>query len=261
MKVLSQAAHHAFQSVALPLTLIVVWWVASGDSTSVYFPPLRDIIQAFWDNWVFERFRSDVEPSLIRFAMGLAIAIVAGVAAGVVLGLSPRARRDLLPVTEFLRATPFAALVPVALVLLGPGANMEISLIAFASWWPVLVSTADGVRGVDPLLVESARVYSVSRSRLIFRVILPAALPRIFAGIRIAVAIAVAATVIANMYASNAGLGFFVIDAQSRFDVRDTWSGVLMIGLVGLVANLAFLSVQRRALAWHSGWRSAGERI
>lgn len=261
MRVLARSLLHALQSIALPLTLIAVWWVVSSDSTSVYFPPLRDIIQTFWDNWFFERFRSDVEPSLIRFTVGLSIAIVAGVASGIVLGLSPRARRDLLPVTEFLRATPFAALVPVALVLLGPGANMEISLIAFASWWPVLVSTADGVRGVDPLLVETARVYGVSRPRLIFRVTVPAALPRIFAGIRIAVAIAVAAAVIANMYASNAGLGFFVIDAQSRFDVRDTWSGVLMIGLVGLVANLVFLSVQRRALAWHAGWRSAGEGI
>jgi sulfonate transport system permease protein len=134
---------------------------------------------------------------------------------------------------------------------------MEIALIAFASIWPILLNTADGIRGVDPVLLDSARVYGASRLRLVFGVALPAALPRTFAGIRVAVALAVAATVIANMFASNAGLGFFVVNAQAQFNVRDTWSGVLIIGLLGLVANGIFLIAEHEVLGWYRGWRGS----
>ncbi len=244
-------------ALILPVGLFVAWWLATAHSTSVFYPPLEQILHRFRENWLFARDRRDLEPSVIHFVAGLAIAVVAGIGVGILLGLSRRARRNLSPITEFLRATPFAALVPVGLVLFGPGATMEISLIAFASWWPILLNTADGIRAVDPVLLDSARVYGASRRRRIFSVALPAAMPRVFAGIRIAVAIAIAATVIANMFASNAGLGFFVIDAQGRFDVRDTWTGVLIIGLLGLVANGLFLLVERRMLYWYRGWRAS----
>jgi sulfonate transport system permease protein len=245
------------QALLPPIALFVLWWIATAHSTNIFYPPLDQILHRFRQDWLFARDRRDLEPSVVHFVAGLAIAVVAGVLVGIALGLSKRARRNLSPITEFLRATPFAALVPVGLVLFGPGATMEISLIAFASWWPVLLSTADGIRAVDPVLLDSARVYGVSPLRRIFRVALPAAAPRVFAGVRIAVAIAIAATVIANMFASNAGLGFFVVDAQGRFDVRDTWAGVLIIGILGLRANGAFLLIERRLLYWYRGWRAS----
>jgi sulfonate transport system permease protein len=245
------------QGLVLPVALIALWWVVSDHSTSTFFPPLREIVKAFRQTWLFADVRTDLVPSVIHFVAGLALAVVLGVLCGIPLGLSSRARRNLSPITEFSRGIPFAALVPVGLVLFGPGALMEISLIAFASIWPVLLNTADGIMGVDPVLLESARVYGASPLRLVFGVALPAAMPRTFAGIRIAVALAVAATVIANMFASNAGLGFFVVQAQDEFNVLGTWSGVLVIGLLGLAANGVFLIVEHRALGWYRGWRQS----
>lgn len=245
------------QALVLPIALFVGWWLATAHSHSAFYPPLSQILHRFRENWLFTRDRRDLEPSVVHFVVGLVIAIVAGVLVGILLGLSRRARQNLSPITEFLRATPFAALVPVGLVLFGPGRTMEISLIAFASWWPILLNTADGIRAVDPILLDSARVYGVSRWRRIVEVALPAATPRIFAGIRIAVAIGIAATVIANMFASNAGLGFFIVDAQGRFDARDTWTGVLIIGLLGLVSNGVFMLVERRMLYWYRGWHAS----
>jgi len=245
------------QGLVLPIALIVLWWVLTEHSHSTFFPPLREIVQSFRRDWLFADDRTDLEPSVVHFIGGLALAIVVGVLGGVLLGSSPRARRNLAPITEFARGIPFAALVPVALVLFGPGASMEIAMIAFASVWPILLNTADGIRAVDPVLIESARVYGASPLRRTFGVTLPAAMPRTFAGIRIAVAIAIAAAVIANMFASNAGLGFFVVNAQAQFNVRDTWSGVLIIGLLGLVANGIFLVAERRMLGWYRGWRGS----
>lgn len=253
---LAQASQVA-QVIALPIAVFVVWWLLTRHSTSVFFPPLQDILHQFKHDWLFRRVRSDLEPTVVRFVVGLLIAIVVGVGLGILLGLSPRARRDVSPVTELLRSTPITALVPVALILLGTGFAMETSLVVFGCVWPILLSTADGIRGTDPLLMDTARVYGVPRMNRVFGVALPAAMPRVFSGIRIAVAVGIAAAVIANMFASNAGLGFFVIDAQSRFDVKATWSGVLVIGVVGMLANLVFGLIERHYLRWYRGWRSA----
>jgi sulfonate transport system permease protein len=243
------------QGLALPILLIAVWWLVTEHSKSTFFPPLREIVDTFRQTWLFKDVKTELAPTAYHFAAGLAVAVFLGVLGGIPLGLSSRARRDLSPITEFSRGVPFAALVPIGLVLFGPGAKMEITLIAFASVWPVMLNTADGIRGVDPVLLDSARVYGASGRRLVFGVALPAAMPRIFAGIRIAVALAVAGAVIANMFASNAGLGYFVVQAQSDYNILGTWSGVLVIGLLGLAANGVFLLAEHRALGWYRGWR------
>lgn len=244
--------------LVVPATLVTLWYILSDDSHSIYFPPLRKLVETFVDVWFFEHFEGDLLPSVQRFFIGFALASVAGIAGGIVLGLSPRLRRDLFPITEYLRATPVVALIPIALVLFGLGANYEIALAAFGAWWPVLVSTTAGVRGVDPTMQETARVYGLSPRRRIWNLTLPAAMPAIFAGLRIAVSTAIAVVLVANMYASSSGLGFFVINAQLSFHVADTWAGLFIMGVLGLVANGLIVLVQMRVLAWHRGWRTAG---
>jgi ABC-type nitrate/sulfonate/bicarbonate transport system permease component len=230
---------------AVPIVLIALWWVLSAHSTSPYFLPLKDILNAFVQTWKGSNLTTDLLPSVLRFLVGFAIALLAGISIGLLLGLSSRARRDLSPLTEFARALPIAALVPVGLVILGPGATMETALIAFGS--------------VDPVLLDTARAYGLSGRQRIRMVILPAALPQIAAGARIGIGIGIATMVIANIFGATSGLGYFVIQAQQSFDVRGTWAGLLMIGLIGVLANGLFLIVQHRLLAWHRGWRGSTE--
>ncbi len=252
-----QRLAYASQALVLPLALIALWWWLTADSESIYFPPLGDILDRFVEIWFGEGFADDLVPSVLRLVVGYAIAIAIGVGAGIVLGLFARARRDLQPMTEFFRATPVAGLVPLALILLGPTAKMEVALIAFASVWPVLVATADGVRGTDPMRLETARVYGLSRAQQIRTITLPAALPQIFAGLRIGIALAVTVMVFANMFGQASGIGFFVIDTQQSFDVQGTWAGLIMIGLVGCAATLLLVLVQHYVLRWHRGWRAS----
>jgi sulfonate transport system permease protein len=241
--------------LALPAVVFVAWWFLSADSTSPYFPPLSQSMEQFVEAWFFDRFFSDLVPSIWRFVSGLALGTTAGLVLGTLMGLQPRLRRDLAPITEFVRAIPTAGLVPVALLLFGAGYRMETLLIAAAVFFPILVSTTDGVRGVDPVNIEVARCYGLSPSQRLWRVIVPAATPQILAGARIALSIGLAAMVIANMIASNSGLGFFIIDAKTRFNLSAMWAGLIMIGVLGYLANAAFLMLQRRLLAWHRGWR------
>ena len=239
--------------VSVPILVLVAWWIWSSGSTTYYYPPLSDILDTFKDTWVFERVGSDVVPSLLRMGAGYAIAIIAGVGVGMLLGLSPRSRRAAAPIIEFLRAIPPPALLPFAILVIGVGTSMKVFIIAFVCVWPILLNTLDGVGGVDPTLRDTTRVYGISNRDRVLRVMLPAAGPQIFAGMRTSLSLALILMVISEMVASTNGIGYFVLQSQRSFDIPEMWSGILLIGIIGYFLNAVFLLIERRVLRWHRG--------
>jgi ABC-type nitrate/sulfonate/bicarbonate transport system permease component len=240
----------------LPITLVVLWWYLSENSSSPFFPPLREILQVFADTWVFERFGTDVVPSLTRFLEGFAVAVVLGVSIGLVLGLLPLARRATAPTIDFLRSIPAVALVSVFIVLLGFGDIAKVTAIAFAAFFPILLNTIDGVRGVDPVQLDLARAYKVRRHQKIVKIVLPAASPQIFAGLRISLAVALLVMAFSEMFAGTNGVGFFILFTQDTFRIPEMWSGIVLLGIMGYVVNLIFVLFERRIMRWHRGWRA-----
>jgi ABC-type nitrate/sulfonate/bicarbonate transport system permease component len=235
----------------VPLALLALWALWSASSDTFYYPPLTEILETFNETWVFERVGGDVVPSLLRLGAGYVIAVVAAVALGVPLGLNATARRAASPIVEFLRAIPPPALLPLAIVVVGVGNSMKVLIIAFVCLWPVLLNTIDGIRGIDPTLNDTARVYGLPR-----RAILPAAAPQVFAGMRTSLSLAVIMMVISEMVASTNGIGFFVLQSQRSFAIPEMWSGILLLGILGYVLNLLFTGVEHRVLAWHRGAHS-----
>jgi ABC-type nitrate/sulfonate/bicarbonate transport system permease component len=238
----------AVLEVIVPIALLVLWGVWSANTDTFYYPPLTEILETFNETWVFERFGSDVVPSLLRLGAGYAIAVVVAVAIGIPLGLNATARRAASPIVEFLRAIPPPALLPLAIVVVGVGNTMKVLIIAFVCLWPILLNTIDGIRGIDPTLNDTVRVYRVPR-----RATLPAAAPQIFAGMRTSLSLAVIMMVISEMVASTNGIGFFVLQSQRSFAIPEMWSGIVLLGIVGYALNLLFTAVERRVLAWHRG--------
>jgi ABC-type nitrate/sulfonate/bicarbonate transport system permease component len=243
--------------IGVPILLLVLWAVLSSGSQTYYFPPLTDILTTFKDTWLFERVGSDVAPSLERMFAGFFIAAVIAVAAGLLLGASPRARRAFAPIIEFLRAIPPPALLPFAILVIGVGSSMKIFIIAFVCLWPILLNTIDGVTGVDPTLRETARVYGISRRETLRRVMLPAATPQIFAGLRTSLSLALILMVISEMVASTNGIGYFVLQSQRTFAIPEMWSGIILLGLLGYLFNGVFVLIEKRVLRWHRGARAS----
>jgi ABC-type nitrate/sulfonate/bicarbonate transport system permease component len=243
--------------VAIPILLLVLWGVLSAGSKTYYFPPLTDIFTAFKDNWLFSRVGSDVVPSLSRMAAGFVIAVVLGVGLGLLLGLSRRARLAADPIVEFLRAIPPPALLPFAILVLGVGNDMKIFIIALVCLFPVLLNTIDGVAGVDPTLKDTTQVYGIPPRDRLWRVMLPAASPQIFAGMRISLSLALILMVISEMVASTNGIGYFVLQSQRTFAIPEMWSGIFLLGILGYVFNAGFMLVERRVLRWHRGARAS----
>jgi ABC-type nitrate/sulfonate/bicarbonate transport system permease component len=243
----------------VPIAVIALWAVASANSESFYFPPLSDILDAFAATWLFERVSSDVVPSLLRLGAGYLLATAIAVPVGLLLGLSTVARRTTAPVVEFVRAIPPPALLPFGIVAFGVGDNMKIITIALVCLFPIMLNVIDGVRGVDDGLIETSRAYSITRRDRLLNVIVPAASPQIFAGMRTALSLAVIMMVITEMVASTNGIGYFVLQAQRTFAIPEMWSGIILLGLVGYLLNIAFVIVERRVLRWHRGARAGAQ--
>jgi ABC-type nitrate/sulfonate/bicarbonate transport system permease component len=243
--------------ITVPIAVLVAWGLWSAGSTDFYFPPLTDILSTFADTWLFERVGSDVVPSLTRMFMGFGVAVALAVPLGLLIGLSRRARRVADPIVEFLRAVPPPALLPFGILVLGVGTSMKVFIIAFVCLWPVLLNTVDGIRSVDPTQRETASAYRIPARDRIMRVALPAASPQIFAGMRTSLSLALIMMVISEMVASTNGIGYFVLESQRTFAIPEMWSGILLLGILGYVLNLAFALAERRVLRWHRGARAS----
>ncbi|HWU61272.1 MAG TPA: ABC transporter permease [Ensifer sp.] len=239
------------RSIWLPVCLLLLWLVVSNGSTSIYFPPLADIGATL----VRELFVGDLGRNLLlslyNLAVGLVIAIVLGVAFGLIIGRAEKFRRVVSPTLNFLRAVPPAAIVPIIIIALGVGAAPKIFVIALGCFWPILLNTIDGVRGTSPALLETARAYRIPSHLFVFRVSLPAALPQIMAGIRVALAVGLVLMVISEFFGADAGIGFYITDASTRFAIQETWAGTLLVGVMGYVLSSLFLQIERRLLYWY----------
>jgi ABC-type nitrate/sulfonate/bicarbonate transport system permease component len=243
--------------VLVPLLLITVWYVASAGSASLYYPPLADILERFGAVWLGPGFVRDALPSLGRMALGYMIAAVAGIAVGVTLGLSSLARTLLGPSVEFLRALPAVLLIPFGLIVFSDDLTLKVFVIALGCSFPVVLNTVDGVRSVEPLLIDVTRSFRLGPVERVWRIVLPSAAPQIFAGLRAALSLALILMVVSEMVASTNGIGYSILQAQRRFATTDMWAGIILLGLLGYLINVVLVLVERRVLAWHRGFRAS----
>ncbi|SFI72121.1 MULTISPECIES: ABC transporter permease [Microbacterium] len=241
--------------VALPAILIAIWWIATLNNTSYLVPTPGGLITAFFDTWFGDRFWDDMVPSIARLFGGIAGAIIVGVGLGLLIGSFRTLRQLLEPLLEFFRAIPPPVLVPLLGLILGISDQMKITVIIFGSVWPILLNTIEGVRATDEVQRDTARSYRLTRPHRLRYLILPAAAPQIMAGIRQSLSIALILMVISEMTYSSSGLGFAIIQFQRNFAIPQMWSGILVLGLIGLALSLVFQLVERRVLAWYNGLR------
>ena len=243
--------------IAVPIAIVVGWQLWAASAHSVKFPRPTTIAVEFRKLWLFADFDKHVVPSLERIGLGFSIAVVLGVALGVPLGLSHWARKAAMPHIEIWRAMPPPALLPISIVLLHSiGNTQKVAFIAFFCLFPVLLNTIDGVRGVDRTLLETARSYGISGFARIRHVVLPAASPQIFAGMRTSMALAVITMVLSEYFSSTSGVGYVLLISKNTFQLGPMWAAIVLIGLLGYLANAIFVLVERRVLAWHRGWRA-----
>ena len=244
--------------IAVPVALLLAWQAWTVHAQSQFFPRLSTILVEFREMWLFSQFGTHVVPSLERIALGFGIAVVVGIAIGIPLGLSRWGRLAAMPHIELWRAMPPPALLPISVVLLHSIGNVQkVSFIAFFCVFPILLNTIDGVRAIDPTLVDTSRSYGIRGLERIRRIVLPAAMPQIAAGMRNSLALAVIIMVVAEYFSSTSGVGYVLLISKNTFEMGPMWATILLIGALGYLLSLLFALFERRLLAWHRGWRAA----
>lgn len=243
--------------LGLPVVLLILWWVASEDADSFFFPPLREILGVFGPTWFEGRMGSDVLPSVGRLLAGYGLALVLGVGLGMAIGLSRNLRAFTEPVLEFFRAIPPPVLVPILMLFLGIGDAMKIVVVAAGAVWPILLNTVEGVRAVDEVLRDTSTIYRMGRVRQLRTLVLRGASPQIVTGARQALSIAIILMVISEMFAASEGLGFMIVSFQRSFALPQMWTGIILLGLVGVVLSVIFRLIERPVLFWYRGLRQS----
>lgn len=237
--------------------LVWLWALAVNMSGTTVFPSpgavVRGTLQLI-ERGVLWRYISD---SLRRVAIGYLLAVATGIPTGLLLGWYPTAGQIVNPVIQMLRPISPIAWIPVAIVLFGVGDLASVYLIFLASFFPIVVSTMNGVRNVPAMYRQAGRNFGLSPAKLLGRVVLPAALPQMLVGLRIALGIAWLVVVAAEMIAADSGLGYLVIDSRNagkRYDL--VVAAMLLIGLIGLALDIGFRRAERlKAIRW--GFRDA----
>ena len=254
---IKEAVLHTRLSGALLLaTLILLWEVLprSGLLYARYFPPFSTIIAALFEDIRSAEVLRQTAVTVSRALIGYFFAIIIGVTLGTLAGTT-RWVSDLLEITvEFLRPMPSVALVPIAILLFGTSDSYNISIITFGCTWPIFVNTFEGTRSIDTQWMDTARVYGVTQGEMLWKVVVPGALPYIVSGLRVSLANSIIIVTVTEMLASSKGLGFFLMENYNAYRVPQMYAGIITIGLVGYCLNRLFLGVEGRFMAWHKGW-------
>ncbi|MEV3960462.1 ABC transporter permease [Nocardia sp. NPDC050193] len=238
-------------SVAI-LAFLALWEVAPrvGLVDKVFLPPFTEVAGTFFELIGNGQLWEHVSASLSRALTGFVIAVAIAVPLGVVIAWYRPVADFLNPVLELFRNTAALALLPVFILVLGIGETSKVALVIYACTFPILLNTISGVRTVDPLLVKSARSLGFSQIALVYKVVLPAAVPTIFTGLRMAAASSILVLIAAEMVGAKAGLGYLITAAQLNFQIPDMYAGIIAIALVGLIFNAILVFVERRLSSW-----------
>jgi ABC-type nitrate/sulfonate/bicarbonate transport system permease component len=223
-----------------------------------YFPPATRIVGALGGELSDGAFWSALGDTLAGWSLGLSLAVVLGIAAGVLIAVIPHLREATASTIEFLRPIPSVALVPLAVLLYGAQLRSTLLLVVYASFWQILVQVLYGVRDIDPVADETARCYGLGRWARIRHVLWPSTLPYLMTGLRLAAAVALILAVTAELVIGAPGLGARIAVAQTSQAVPQMYALVTVTGLLGLLVNVGTRAVERRVLAWHQSVRGEG---
>jgi taurine transport system permease protein len=245
-------------------TLIAFWALATspgGFISPVRFPAPPDVwtalVQISTRGFGGATLPVHIVASVARVVEGFLVAASTGTALGLAMGLKPRFAAFINPVFQLIRPIPPLAWIPLAILWLGLGNSAKILVIWFAAFVPAVINTETGVRDIPGHLIEAARMLGTPRWRLLWKIIIPAALPTVFTGLRLSLQASWTTLVAAELVGSFYGLGHVLNEAQQDIYPGMIFVGMAGVGVFGWLTTLALSAVEGRVLVWHPSMRES----
>ena len=183
---------------------------------------------------------------------GFSLAVFFGLLFGVVMGLFARVDRFFAGIFNAIRVIPPLAWIPIIILWFGIGEASKVIIIFKGAFFPILLNTIQGIEGVPKGYLEVSKLMGVSKKKVLFNVIFPAALPSIFVGLRLGLGAAWMAVVAAELIASKSGLGYRITQGRELSEPDVMVLGMVMIGLIGVAMDFILKFIQKRALSWQT---------
>jgi NitT/TauT family transport system permease protein/sulfonate transport system permease protein len=234
----------------------VVELVARFGDSPAYLPPPTTILGALISGLVSGEIAGQAGITLLSYTGSVIVATFLGVFVGILMGAFSPFYNAIKVIVEFLRPVPTVSFLPLAILLFGLGYAMRAAVTIYAAFWPLLISTFYGVRSADPIMIETARNFGLSRRQVLQRVVLPSAVPNIATGFRISAIIALSLTITAELVAGNSGLGHFIAEMERAARYPEMYAGILLAGVIGYYLNLSFRAIEKQLLFWSPSYRN-----
>jgi NitT/TauT family transport system permease protein len=239
----------------MPLALLLAAWHAASSMGLLQrrvLPPFLDVMAALGGLIGSGEIVPHTLASLARAGTGFLVALVLGITLGLSMARIRAVERFVEPILLLVYPVPKPALIPLFMIWLGIGDFSKITVIALACLVPVVIASFNGARSVDEMLLWSARARGTSERALLWRVVLPAALPQIAAGVRTAIAVAIIVLVSSEFISSEAGLGYLIFSYGGVGADDAMLAVVIYLALLGYLLDRLYVALLRRFMAWHA---------
>lgn len=237
----------------ISLIAVIVGWELIGRyvlSNPLFFVPLSDVIAALVRLWQSGELQTHIAASFRAIAYGMALSIIFGVAFGILMGASRTVADYTETYVNALYAMPLVAIAPLLILWLGIGVASKVGVVFLISVFPILISTASGVRNVDKHYLDVARAFGATPGQIVKKVLVPAALPFVLTGIRLAIGRAIVGVVVGELFGANAGLGYLIYTSGQTFDVPSLFAGLLCLAFAGVGLTWLLQKIEGRLVRW-----------
>lgn len=245
----------AFSAFGIAAALIIWQVLAEAKMAGNALPPATTVFSTLATILGTSMFWSTLGATIGIAFLALALSAVAGVALGLLVGSFETVRYATLAMLEFLKPVPPIVILPLAVLVLGPTAEMSLFLVVFGCLLPIVMQTVDGVQSTDPVARDTARSYGMGEAEILVRVVLPSAMPYVGTAMRVAAPAALVVTVVAGLLGGGPGLGQSIYQAQAAGDYASLYGLVIVLGILGLLFQGATRLAERRVLRWHESYR------
>jgi len=249
---MSDANKERALAILTPLAVLAIWQLLStvGWTNQRYVPSPVSIAEAGWDLVVSGRLALDIGASLRRLVVGYVLGAVPGVIIGMIMGLNRWVRAAVDPLIAALYPVPKIALLPLLMLAFGLGDGSKVAVVAMSVLFLTIINTTAGVVQLDRIYFDVARNYGTPWYKLFPRVILPGALPTIFAGLRISMGVSLVVLVGAEFVASDSGIGYLIWVSWQTLVIENMFVGIIVITVLGVLSTLFLHECERLLVPW-----------
>jgi NitT/TauT family transport system permease protein len=238
-----------------PVSLLAIWELAvrTGGLDARFFPAPSSIAGTFVQFATSGALATNTWATLQRILIGFVIGAVPGTILGLAMGTNRFVRAYFDPVIGLLYPIPKIAILPLLIFIFGLGEQSKFVLVAFGVFFLMVINTEAGVRQIDPIVFDAARAFKIRPLAFYTRVLVPGALPNIFAGMKLSIGIAIVLAVAAEFTAAKSGLGFTIYNSEQLLDIDTLYVALVAVSLLGFLLTTGLDALERAFVPWRKG--------